>query len=143
MSISVPSNEVWEVCIHANFRDCRSFSSSVMDLGEVGLGRNISSLRPIRQGRGGDGGRGSGFRLVLFDNRGFGGQSRTVERDASILSGFGNRAESLRVFGGMWDICDRPNFEGRCITVSGDMQDLSPIGFSNQIQSVRLRASPR
>jgi hypothetical protein len=53
MSLSIPQGDVWEVCIEANFRDCRSFSASVMDLTEFGLARNISSVRPIRQGRGG------------------------------------------------------------------------------------------
>jgi hypothetical protein len=143
MSLSIPQGDVWEVCVEADFRDCRSFSASVMDLGELGLARNISSVRPIRQGRGRGAGNGNGnnfARLMLFDNRGFSGLSRTIDRDTGLLVGFTNRAESLQVTGGTWDICDEPNFGGRCITVTGNMQDLSPIGFSNRIQSVRLRS---
>jgi hypothetical protein len=80
---------------------------------------------------------------VLYDNRGFSGQSRTIDRDTPLIMGFGNRAESLQVVGGSWEVCDRPKYGGRCITITGDMQDLSPVGFSNQIQSVRLRPTPR
>jgi len=144
MSLSIPQGDVWEVCIEANFRDCRSFSASVMDLTELGLARNISSVRPIRQGRGGTGGilggGSGGARLTLFDNQSFGGDSRMIDRDTPVISGFATRAESLQVTGGTWDICDGPSFSGRCITVTGSMQDLSPIGFSNRIQSVRLRS---
>jgi hypothetical protein len=140
MSLVVPQGEVWEVCVDSNFRNCRSFSGSVMDLGELGLARNISSVRPIRQGRGGSGEGNTGARLILFDNTGFSGSSRTIDRDAPAIFAFGNRAESLQVMGGTWEICDRPKFAGRCITVTGDMQDLGPVGFSNQIQSVRLRS---
>jgi hypothetical protein len=142
MSLSIPQGDVWEVCVEANFRDCRSFSASVMDLTELGLARNISSVRPIRQGRGGGifSGGSSGARLMLFDNQSFSGESRMIDRDTPAISGFANRAESLQVMGGTWDICDGPNFSGRCITVTGNMQDLSPIGFSNRIQSVRLQS---
>ena len=137
MSFAIPPNEVWEVCVDADFRNCRTFNSSVMNLEEFGLARNISSLRPIRQGRGGIFRGNSAERLMLFDNRGFGGQSITIEEDTPVLSVFANRAESLRVSSGSWEICDGPRFTGRCITITGDLQDLSPIGFANQIQSVR------
>lgn len=49
-SLSIPQGDVWEVCIDANLRDCRSFSASVMDLTELGLARNISS-RPAHSAR--------------------------------------------------------------------------------------------
>jgi hypothetical protein len=85
-------------------------------------------------------GRGNvGPRLVLFDERGFAGATRTIERDTPVLLGFSNRAESVQVTGGSWEICDRPKFSGRCITITGNLQDLAPVGFANQIQSVRLR----
>jgi hypothetical protein len=148
MSLAVPANEVWEVCVHENFRDCRSFSSSVMDLSEFGLAKSISSVRPIRRGRGGgvgSGGIGSPVpRIILFDNRDFSGPGRTIERDTPVVFGFGNRAESLRVVGGgTWEICDGTKYSGRCITVGADVADLGRLGFANQIQSVRLRPTPR
>lgn len=147
MSLTIPQGDVWEVCVDANFRGCRSVSGPVVDLTEIGLARRISSARPIRQsggsGNGGGGDTGGDLRIVLYDGRNFTGASRTVDGASQVLLGFGNRAQSVRVYGGAWELCDGTQFSGRCITVANDVQDLGRLGFSNMAQSARPVAQPR
>jgi hypothetical protein len=46
LSVRIPRGQQWEVCINARFDDCRVLDHDVRDLGQIGLSRNISSVRP-------------------------------------------------------------------------------------------------
>ena len=49
---------------------------------------------------------------------------------------------AAKVRGGVWEVCESPGFEGRCLTVSSDVADLASIGLPNFVGSVRPRAGP-
>jgi hypothetical protein len=142
-SLRVPRGEVWEVCVNADFDDCRVVDGDVPDLSVLGLNREISSARP--RPFGGGIGRG-GFptpnrpRIVLYDGRDFQGRATTIDDDTPSLRWTNdNRAGSLRVQNGRWELCDQPRFGGRCITVSQDVPDLARFGWNNRISSLRPR----
>ena len=53
------------------------------------------------------------------------------------VSGFNDRASSLRIEGGYWMFCSDANFTGECLTFGpGDYATL-PWGFNNRISSGR------
>jgi hypothetical protein len=143
-SLRVPRGEVWEVCVNADFDDCRVVDSDIPDLSVIGLNREISSARPRLFG-GGRGGRG-GFpppnrpRIVLYDGRNFQGRTTTIDDDTPTLRWTANNtAGSLRVESGRWEICDQVRYGGRCVTVTSDIPDLARYGWNNRISSLRSR----
>jgi hypothetical protein len=137
-SLRVGQRETWEICVDINFVNCRVVNSDWQVLNQLGMSQRISSVRPWRQGGGG----GRAY-LVLYDDRGYRGQSYRVERESHVLSGVTNRAESVHVSGGSWELCDRSSFGGRCVVVSGNVPDLSSIGLGNRVASARLVPTPR
>jgi len=128
----------WQVCADPNYRNCLVVNTDWPDLRELGMFRRISSVRPWQQGAGG----GGELAIVLFDDRQFRGRSFRVDRATGVLSGFTNRAESVRVMGGTWQLCDGRNFSGRCSVTSVNIPDLSTVGLRNRVVSVRP-APPR
>lgn len=131
----------WEVCRDINFRNCELVRRSTSSLSSLGMSRRISSLRPASGGGwGGGGGLNSGDagRLELFDNRNFGGKSSALTSPSPRLGSMAGRAESLRL-SGRWEICDQPDFRGRCLIVTESVSDLNRIGWRDRIQSARPR----
>lgn len=132
----------WEVCRDAGFVNCEVVYNDIGDLNQIGLGRRISSLRPLRDsgGGGGRGGRGEGEvgRLELFEKTRFGGDSVALEWPSESLGRMSARAESLRL-SGTWEICDRENFRGRCVTISRSVENLDDMGWKDRIRSARPR----
>jgi hypothetical protein len=149
MSLRLAPSETWEVCVDANYRNCRLINSSWPDLGDVGMSTRISSLRPADRGdRGSRGGEAVGrerARLVLYDQRNFRGQSILLNEASPNFGAFNGKAESVQVEGGTWEICTGSGFQGRCTIVSGDTTDLGRMGLRNNVRSARpvRAASPR
>ena len=136
-SIRIGRGESWELCEDDDFRGrCEVFSGDVVDLTSAGLNDRVSSLRPMGGG-GFAGARGAG-RLELFEDRRYDGKSVALEGPRGSLGSMDAKAESLRL-SGEWQICDGPDFRGRCITVSRDIADLDEIGWKERIRSARPR----
>lgn len=142
-SIKIGRGEMWQVCEDINFKGrCQVFSGDEADLNRVSWGGLISSLRPVKEG----GGRG-GYppppppraHLVLFDGVNFQGESIVVFEATPAIRGMINRAGSVKVYGGVWQICDGVDFWGRCEMVTTSMPDLGRLGFRDKISSVRMR----
>lgn len=59
--------------------------------------------------------------IILYDQPNFQGQSVTINRATSDLSAmrFNDRASSLRVVSGQWELCVDANFSGGCFTYTG------------------------
>jgi hypothetical protein len=138
-SLRIPPGQTWQVCSSPNFANCMAVNSDWRDLNGLGMSRRISSVRPWQQG----GTAVPRFSLVLFDDRGYRGQSFRLENNAARLQGFENRAQSVQVTGGSWDLCERANFAGRCVAVTSSIPDLSSIGLSRRVASVRLASTSR
>jgi hypothetical protein len=144
-SLQVGRGEIWEVCQDKNFRGrCQVFSGDQADLGRIGWGGMISSLRRLRDEDRRGGGRGD-FplipqmrpRLVLFDDVGFRGRSVVVDDMSPTLRALGNRARSAKVYGGAWELCDGDRFRGHCETVTDSLPDLGRIGLRDKVSSAR------
>jgi len=106
----------WVVCRDSRFRgDCRVFEPGRYDeLAAYGLDRSISSIRPN-----GDavpprppGGAG----IELFSEPDFAGERLAVDRDAQDFerAGFNDRAASVIVHWGTWELCTDARFGGSC-----------------------------
>lgn len=141
-SLRIARGEFWEACQHINYGGrCQVFSGTESNLGN-GWNDEISSLRRVRGGGGGGGGGirppfpGRG-RIVLFEERRFRGRSVAVNGVEGYLSGFNDRAESVQVFGGSWELCEDSEFRGRCVTVSSNSADLGSL--RGKVSSVRPR----
>lgn len=139
-SLRLPGSQSWEVCVDADYRNCRVVNSDWSDLRQVGMDRRISSLRPWRQGGGGGfPPPGSSMRLVLFGGVDYRGASLALDQADRNLGG--TRPQSLQVFGGRWEVCDRPNFNGRCAVVQSNVPDVRSLGLRSQVRSARPLAA--
>lgn len=144
-SFRIARGESWEVCEHKDFGGrCRVFSNDEPDLSRVSWDEMITSLRPVRRDdRRGDDRRGEDrdrrwhSTLTLFEYRDLRGGTFELDHPDRALTETGGRARSLSTKGGPWEICDRADFGGRCVTVSGDVTDLRAYGMSNRVASAR------
>jgi hypothetical protein len=130
-----------EVCVDINFSGgCRVLNPGrYPTLGN--LGNQISSVRPVRDSRGGpapvDRG-GPRASATLYSGPNMTGRAVTLDREgAADLQNFNDRASSLRVERGYWIFCSEPQFRGECRTFGpGDYAQLPP-GLDNRISSGR------
>jgi hypothetical protein len=128
----------WDLCEDIDFGKCRTVDRDLSNLSGLGLSKRVSSARPA----GGGGGGGSypppqqNTRLVLYDRNGYRGGSQTLDYASEGLGGFGTRAVSAQVIG-TWQLCDGPNFSGRCVVISQNVPDLASYGMNNRVSSAR------
>jgi hypothetical protein len=149
----------WQICTDINYGGCRSVTADIPDLGAIGWGSRVSSIREGERwwgesgGRpGGTGGYGTGGygtvgrsghgnevpTLTLFQEPGFGGRSYSTQREVRNLAdvGFNDMAASIRISGGRWQVCTDKDFRGQCLIVTRDMNQLAT-NFTRQISSIR------
>lgn len=82
----------------------------------------------------------AGAEVTFYEHDNFQGRSVTVERPADDLSrsGFHDRASSVVVVGGRWELCEVANFGGRCIVLRpGHYPSLGAMDLNDRISSVR------
>lgn len=149
----------WELCQHAGFqgqcitlqrgeyRQLKGFNDQVSSVREVG-GRDRDDRGPgwggDRDGRDGrddrDGRGGYGRRepIVLFAQANFGGRRAELPGDVRKLDDydFNDRAGSVIVNEGRWELCEHANFGGRCIVLNPGRYDQLD-DMNNRISSVR------
>src|SRR5437868_5361809 len=78
--------------------------------------------------------------VILYADEGFRGPSVTIERPAEHLRGPGydHRALSAVVTQDRWELCDQPQYGGRCIVLRpGRYPSLDTIGMGRRIASIR------
>jgi len=143
----------WELCEHAAFQG----RCIKLDRGEYrmleGFNDKVSSVREIngrgdrddrddhggRPGRGDHDGRpGRGEDIVLFAQAGFGGRRAELHNDVRNLEDydFNDRAGSVIVNEGGWELCEHAEFRGRCIVLKpGRYEFLNDM--NNRISSLR------
>ena len=134
-SLQVAPGEIWEVCQGVNYGPpCQVFSGNESDLRRRSWNDRISSLRKVRGG--------SGFpnpgraRLVLYADERFRGQAVPIYGPTPSLGSFNDKAESLRIDSGTWEVCEDINY-GKCRTVNRDMSSLDSLGLAKRVSSVR------
>ena len=140
-SIRVSSGEQWEVCEHINYGGrCVVISGEESDLRQNSWDNLISSIRRVRGGNPAPGPGpypGKQPYIVLYAETNYrGNQARYNERTNNLFA-MNNRAESVTVGRGEWQLCDGFGFSGRCVTVSQSVPNLNSLGMRDKIRSVR------
>jgi hypothetical protein len=133
----------WQVCTDADFQGtCATltrgeyrvldgrFASSISSAREIGSNANsVGAYSNYRRGS-----------IELFESSNFQGQSVLVDRDSPnfVAIGFNDRAGSVIVHDGSWDMCIDADYRGACRTyTTGRYADLGP-GMSRQVSSARM-----
>src|SRR4029079_761175 len=78
--------------------------------------------------------------VTLYEREDFRGRSVSTSRAGRNLQvgGFNDRASSLVVESGRWQLCDDAGFNGKCVVVGpGQYRSLWDIGLNNEISSLR------
>jgi Beta/Gamma crystallin len=77
--------------------------------------------------------------IFLFSGEEFGGEVRQVFTALGGLPeiGFNDRARSVSVIEGQWELCENADFTGQCVFLREDVADLRVFGLSAAISSVR------
>lgn len=82
---------------------------------------------------------GGSARITLYRHPNYAGTSRTYVGEVADLNpfAFGNQASSVVVQGGVWQLCDRPNYRGFCVVIDRSVANLWTLGFNDRAESVR------
>lgn len=78
--------------------------------------------------------------ITFYERDNFQGRSFTTQRQVGNFEryGFNDRASSVEVVGGRWEICDDVRFNGRCVVLRpGRYPSLYRMGLNDRISSVR------
>jgi hypothetical protein len=147
--------EVWARC--SNRRGGWEWSSArTRDCGAQGLENRDGRLQCVGYGggngggwgggNGGGGGWGGGGRpgnnyrgdVLMFENSGYQGQVYEVVGDIADLGivRFNDRASSIKIVRGNWEICEHANYQGRCSRLDAD-QPVLPREWNDAISSIR------
>jgi uncharacterized protein YcfJ len=143
----------WEVCDDARLRgNCVVLRPGrYASLAAMGLNDRISSARAVnRNARIADHryaplpvvirDNGPAAEITFFEREGFSGRSFTTEEQISnfVRYGFNDRASSVMVLGGRWEVCEDVRFDGRCVVLRpGRYPSLAAMGLNDRVSSVR------
>jgi uncharacterized protein YcfJ len=78
--------------------------------------------------------------VTFYEGEGFRGRAFTTSRQLPDFrrSGFNDRASSVVVDRGRWEVCEDSRFQGRCVVLrQGSYDSLGRMGVNNRISSVR------
>jgi hypothetical protein len=78
--------------------------------------------------------------IVLYEREGFRGRSVVIDREMRNLDrrGLGDRAASIVVERGRWEVCEEPRFQGKCAVLRrGNYENLRGSGLEWNISSIR------
>lgn len=83
--------------------------------------------------------------ITFYENDAYRGRAFTTNHAVSNFSsyGFNDRASSVVVSGGRWEVCEDSNFGGECVVLrTGNYPSLQAMGLNDQLTSAR-RANAR
>ena len=136
----------WEFCTNAYFRGtCRVLGPGYYRRLDSEFHRTISSIRsstgipagmPGRVGGGHN--PGDGADLVIYDRGNFTGRSFSTRTDVNnlALKEFNDRAASLIIHSGRWELCTDANYAGRCAVFGPGRYD-NLRDLNNRLSSMR------
>ncbi|HWI82999.1 beta/gamma crystallin-related protein [Ramlibacter sp.] len=78
--------------------------------------------------------------ITLYEGEGFHGRAFSTDERVWNLgrAGFDDRASSIVIDRGRWEVCEGARFEGRCVVLRrGQYASLREMGMNNRISSVR------
>lgn len=128
----------WDLCSDGGYSGtCMRFRAGRHVLPPALRGQ-LSSLRPAGGGRPVTPGQPGSAALVLYEGGNFGGRQLPLSDAAGNLAeqGFNDRASSVEIFRGRWQICAHANFNEPC-TVLGPGRHQLQGPLQNSVSSVR------
>jgi uncharacterized protein YcfJ len=78
--------------------------------------------------------------VTFYEGESFHGRAFTTQNEVKNFAriGFNDRASSVVVSSGRWEVCENARFEGRCVLLRpGNYDSLRALGMENRISSVR------
>jgi len=78
--------------------------------------------------------------IVLYENDNFNGQRYSANHSVNDLgsAGFNDRASSVTIRGGSWQLCSDAYFRGQCVTLGqGEYPSLGAMGLNDRVSSLR------
>lgn len=78
--------------------------------------------------------------ITFYEGEGFRGRAFTTDKPVRNFErfGFNDRASSVVVDRGRWEVCEGPRFEGRCAVLRrGSYDSLRSMGINDRVSSVR------
>jgi hypothetical protein len=78
--------------------------------------------------------------ITLYDQEGYGGRRFSTHAPFANLgdAGFNHVAASVVIKSGTWQLCENPEFHGRCVTLTpGEYPSLEPYSLTRRVASVR------
>jgi uncharacterized protein YcfJ len=78
--------------------------------------------------------------ITFYEDEGFRGRVFASEKQVGNLerAGFNDRASSVIVNRGRWEVCERARFEGRCVVLRpGNYDSLRAMGLDDRLSSMR------
>jgi uncharacterized protein YcfJ len=86
----------------------------------------------------------AGAQVTFYEGESFQGRSFTTQQEVRNLerSGFNDRASSVAVANGRWEVCEDLRFSGRCVVLRpGRYPSLAAMGLNDRVSSVRTVAA--
>jgi hypothetical protein len=117
--------------------DCIEGSTWGFDAARLTIWVRNGCRAEFRAGRGQSG---ASAAIILYEHDNFGGRSYGATGSASNLneSGFNDRASSVIVRSGRWQICENAYFGGRCETLGpGEYPSLRSMSLNDKVSSFR------
>jgi hypothetical protein len=134
----------WEFCSLPDFKgDCVTLRSGEYATLDQRLNHRIESARRVSANDDRRGGRGErmarGGSIELYNQPGFGGRSVEISRNTESLrrSGLDDRASSIVVNDGVWQLCSAPGYQGTCRVFTPGRYPRLEYGMDNQVSSAR------
>ncbi len=82
----------------------------------------------------------AGAQITFYQDEGFRGRAFTTNKPVRDFNsvGFNDRASSVVVESGRWEVCENSNFGGECVVLrTGSYSSLGAMGLNDQLSSVR------
>ncbi len=82
----------------------------------------------------------AGAQITFYEGEGFRGRAFTANRPMGDFqrAGFNDRASSVIVERGLWEVCEYPHFEGKCVFLRvGSYDSLGRMGMNDRVSSMR------
>ncbi len=144
----VVERDRWEICDDARFagRCVVLGRGQYPSLAAMGLNDRVSSVRTVDRNARIDDGRYAPIpapgaaQVTFYEGERFSGRSFTAAEQIGNLErrGFDNRAASLVVVGGPWEVCEDPRFDGRCVVLRpGRYPSPAAMGLRYGVASLR------
>ncbi|MCM2296148.1 beta/gamma crystallin-related protein [Rhodoferax sp.] len=135
----VVARESWEVCEDTQFggRCAVLQPGQYPSLSAMGLNDRVSSVRAARNTAPAP----ETPQITFYENEGFIGRSFVTQELVRNFARnqFNDRASSVVVVGGPWELCENNQFRGQCVVLRpGQYPSMSAMGLNDRVSSVRL-----